>query len=62
MLSIRKEHSSSVDFLNRALFTYERSFIGAFSFTAGSNRLDFDHVENRPFYLALSRMVAYVVH
>ncbi|EJD00754.1 DUF654-domain-containing protein [Fomitiporia mediterranea MF3/22] len=54
----REEHSSSVDFLNRALFTYERSFIGAFAFTAGINRLDFDHVENRPFYLALSRMVA----
>ncbi|KAL5530807.1 hypothetical protein ACEPAF_7065 [Sanghuangporus sanghuang] len=53
----REEHSSAVDFLNRALFTYERSFIGAFAFTAGSNRLDFDHVENRPFYLALSRMV-----
>ncbi|KAI5117523.1 hypothetical protein M0805_009531 [Coniferiporia weirii] len=53
----REEHASSVDYLNRALFTYERSFIGAFAFTSGSNRLDFDRVENRPFYLALSRMV-----
>ncbi|KAH8115679.1 DUF654-domain-containing protein [Phellopilus nigrolimitatus] len=54
----REEHSSSVDYLNRALFTYERSFIGAFTFTSGSNRLDFDRVENRPFYLAVGRMIS----
>jgi hypothetical protein len=46
-----------VDFVDRALFTYERSFIGAFTFTSGLNRLDFDHVENRPFFLAIHRQL-----
>ncbi|TDL17622.1 DUF654-domain-containing protein, partial [Rickenella mellea] len=53
----REEHAQSVDYLNRALYTYERSFIGAFTFTTGMNRLDFDRVENRPFYLAVARMI-----
>ena len=55
-----QEHAQAVDFINRALFTYERSFIGAFNFTSGLNRLDFDHVENRPFFLALHRQITYV--
>ncbi|KLO13821.1 DUF654-domain-containing protein [Schizopora paradoxa] len=54
----QEEHAQSVDFLNRALFTYERALIGAFTFTTGANRLDFDRVENRPFYLAIARNVA----
>ncbi|KXN88365.1 Transcription factor 25 [Leucoagaricus sp. SymC.cos] len=53
----REEHAQAVDFIDRALFTYERSFIGAFNFTSGINRLDFDRVENRPFFLALHRQV-----
>ncbi|KAF8972061.1 transcriptional repressor TCF25-domain-containing protein [Flammula alnicola] len=53
----REEHAQAVDFIDRALFTYERSFIGSFNFTTGLNRLDFDHVENRPFFLALHRQV-----
>ncbi len=54
------EHSQAADFIGRALFTYERAFVGAFTFTNGLNRLDFDRVENRPFYLALHRHVMYV--
>ena len=54
------EHSTAADFIDRALFTYERAFVGAFNFTMGVNRLDFDHVENRPFYLGLHRQVSYV--
>ncbi|KAF9478458.1 DUF654-domain-containing protein [Pholiota conissans] len=53
----RDEHAQAVDFIDRALFTYERSFIGSFNFTTGLNRLDFDRVENRPFFLALHRQV-----
>ncbi|KAH9887711.1 transcriptional repressor TCF25-domain-containing protein [Cubamyces lactineus] len=53
----REEHSTAADFVDRALFTYERGFVGAFNFTSGANRLDFDHVENRPFFLALHRQV-----
>lgn len=51
------EYSQAADFIDRALFTYERCFIGAFTFTNGHNRLDFDRVENRPFFLALHRQV-----
>ncbi|KAF9558199.1 DUF654-domain-containing protein [Agrocybe pediades] len=53
----RDEHAQAVDFIDRALFTYERAFIGAFTFTSGLNRLDFDYVENRPFFLAIHRQV-----
>lgn len=55
--SHREEHSQAADFIERSLFTYERAFVGAFTFTNGLNRLDFDRVENRPFYLALHRHV-----
>ncbi|KAG6880137.1 hypothetical protein C0992_005221 [Termitomyces sp. T32_za158] len=53
----REEYAQAVDFVDRALFTYERAFIGAFTFTTGTNRLDFDRVENRPFFLALHRQI-----
>lgn len=56
------EHATTVDYLSRALFTYERSLMGAFAFTAGINRLDFDRVENRPFFLAVSRMMTCVYY
>lgn len=51
------EHSTASDFIDRALFSYERAFVGAFTFTGGGNRLDFDRVENRPFFLALHRQI-----
>ncbi|KAF8890479.1 transcriptional repressor TCF25-domain-containing protein [Infundibulicybe gibba] len=51
----REEHAQAIDFIDRAIFTYERSFLGAFNFTSGLNRLDFDRVECRPFFLAIHR-------
>ncbi|KAG5645371.1 hypothetical protein DXG03_006324 [Asterophora parasitica] len=54
----REEYAQAVDFVDRAIFTYERAFIGAFNFTGGTNRLDFDRVENRPFFLAVHRQIA----
>ncbi|KAG6811785.1 hypothetical protein H0H92_005855 [Tricholoma furcatifolium] len=54
----REEHAQAVDYTDRALFTYERAFVGAFNFTTGLCRLDFDRVENRPFFLAIHRQVA----
>lgn len=54
----REEHSTAADHIDRALFAYERAFVGSFSFTSGVNRLDFDRVENRPFFLALHRQVS----
>jgi hypothetical protein len=56
----REEHSDSADLISRAMFSYERALIGAFTFASGSNRLDFDRVENRPFYLAVSRIISCV--
>lgn len=58
LLSIIAEHAQAIDFIDRALFTYERAFIGSFTFTTGLNRLDFNRVENRPFYLAVHRQVS----
>lgn len=52
------EHSTASDFIDRALFTYERAFVGSLNFTTGTNRLDFDRVENRPFFLAIHRQVS----
>ncbi|CAK5280023.1 unnamed protein product [Mycena citricolor] len=52
----REEYAQAVEYVDRALFAYERAFFGcSFNFTAGIHRLDFDHVENRPFFLALHR-------
>jgi hypothetical protein len=47
----------AVDFKDRALFTYERRFIGAFTFESGLNRLEFDRAENRLFFPALHHQV-----
>ncbi|KAJ7476899.1 transcriptional repressor TCF25-domain-containing protein [Mycena galericulata] len=51
----REEYAQAVEYVDRALFSYERAFFGAFNFTTGLNRLDFDHIENRPFFLAVHR-------
>ena len=54
------EHSTAADFIDRALFTYERAFVGSLNFTSGLSRMDFDRVENRPFFLAVHRQITYV--
>ncbi|KAG2365272.1 transcriptional repressor TCF25-domain-containing protein [Suillus spraguei] len=53
----QEEYSQAVEYVDRALFSYERAFLGSYSFTNGLNRLDFSRVENRPFFLALHRQV-----
>ncbi|KAI0031531.1 transcriptional repressor TCF25-domain-containing protein, partial [Vararia minispora EC-137] len=53
----REEHSTAVDFIERAIFTYERAFVGSFNLS-GAHRLDFSRVENRPFFLAVHRQTA----
>ncbi|KAJ7367479.1 transcription factor 25 [Mycena albidolilacea] len=40
---------------DRALFSHERAFFGSFNFITGLDRLDFDHIENHPFCLAVHR-------
>ncbi|KAK7053756.1 transcriptional repressor TCF25-domain-containing protein [Favolaschia claudopus] len=51
----REEYAQAVEYVDRSLFSYERAFFGAFNFTTGLNRLDFDRIENRPFFLAVHR-------
>ncbi|KAF7354637.1 hypothetical protein MSAN_01377200 [Mycena sanguinolenta] len=51
----REEYAQAVEYVDRALFSYERAFFGSFNFTTGLNRLDFDYIENRPFFLAVHR-------
>lgn len=48
------------DLVGRALFAYERAFAPSFNITSGTNRLDFDYIENRPLFMALHRQILYV--
>ncbi|KAJ7342576.1 transcriptional repressor TCF25-domain-containing protein [Mycena albidolilacea] len=50
------EYAQAVEYV--ALFSYERAFLGSFNFTTGLNRLDFDHIEHRPFFLAVHRQTS----
>ncbi|ESK89923.1 transcription factor 25 (basic helix-loop-helix) [Moniliophthora roreri MCA 2997] len=56
----RDEHAQAIDLIDRSIFAYERAFLGmgSFNFTSGVNRLDFDRVENRVFFMAVHRVVA----
>lgn len=47
--------SQASEYIDRALFAFERAFAPGFNITSGNARLDFDRVENRGFYLALIR-------
>jgi len=55
LIFIRTDYAHAVDCVDRTLFTYERSFLGTFTFTNETNRLDYDNVENRAFFLAVHR-------
>ena len=47
--------SQASEYIDRALFAFERAFAPGFNIAQGNVRLDFDRVENRGFYLALIR-------
>lgn len=49
------------DFIDRALFAFERAFVPAFNVSLGTARLDFGRVENRGFFLALTRDLQCVI-
>jgi hypothetical protein len=49
------------DFIDRALFAFERAFVPAFNISLGTARLDFGRIENRGFFLALTRDLQYVL-
>ncbi|KZO93809.1 DUF654-domain-containing protein [Calocera viscosa TUFC12733] len=48
------------EFIERALFGFERCFVPAFNLSTGTARLDFDRIENRPFFMALSKHLAHL--
>ncbi|THU96206.1 hypothetical protein K435DRAFT_828939 [Dendrothele bispora CBS 962.96] len=62
----REEHAQAIDFISRAIFSYERAFIGSssavssssFSPLTGLHRLSFSYIPNRPFFLAIHRQVS----
>jgi hypothetical protein len=47
----------AADLIERSLFAFERSFSSGFNVTLGTHRLDFDRIENRPFFLGLHRHI-----
>ncbi|KAF8607494.1 DUF654-domain-containing protein [Ceratobasidium sp. AG-I] len=53
----QEELSQASDFVERAIYAFEHSLPVAFDISSGSSRLDFDRIENRPFFLALHRHV-----
>lgn len=52
--SLYSDNTQASDLVARALFSIERAFTPAFNITTGTQRLDFDRIENRPFFLALA--------
>ncbi|QRV87832.1 Transcriptional repressor TCF25 [Ceratobasidium sp. AG-Ba] len=57
ILKHQEELSQAADFVERAIYVFEHALPSAFDLGAGSSRLDFDRIENRPFFLALHRQV-----
>ncbi|KAG8742356.1 hypothetical protein FRC10_001637 [Ceratobasidium sp. 414] len=57
ILKHQEELSQAADFVERAIYIFERALPVGFDLIAGSSRLDFDRIENRPFFLALHRHV-----
>lgn len=55
------DNNQASDLVERALFAYERAFVTGFHLTAGMSRLEFDRIENRPFFLALHRNIMCVL-
>ncbi|TIB75946.1 DUF654-domain-containing protein [Wallemia mellicola] len=51
------DNSNASDFTERVLFAIERAFPTNFNVLSGQCRLDFDRVENRSIWLALTRLI-----
>lgn len=52
--TLSSDNTQASDLVARALFAFERAFTPSFNLTTGLQRLDFDRIENRPFFLALA--------
>ena len=48
------------DYAERALYALDRCLISSFNVSSGACRLDFNRVENRPMFMALHRIIAYL--
>lgn len=55
------EQGVAADLIERSLFAFERSFSSGFNVTLGTHRLDFDRIENRPFFLGLHRHIQFAI-
>ncbi|KAF8318209.1 DUF654-domain-containing protein, partial [Clavulina sp. PMI_390] len=51
------DNTQASDLVARALFAIERAFPPSFNITTGTQRLDFDRIENRPFFMTLARYI-----
>lgn len=54
------DNSNASDFTERVLFAIERAFPTNFNVLSGQCRLDFDRVENRSLWLALTRLITHL--
>ncbi|KAG8901975.1 hypothetical protein FRC00_003091 [Tulasnella sp. 408] len=53
----QEDYSHATELVERGILAFERAFAPSFNITSGLNRLDFECIENRPFFLALHRQV-----
>ncbi|KAG0293734.1 Transcription factor 25 [Linnemannia gamsii] len=54
------DNSLAGEFIEQALFAFEKSFHSLFNIASGSVRLSFQEVENRSFFLALHRHIQFL--
>ncbi|KAL7422905.1 hypothetical protein Q5752_002202 [Cryptotrichosporon argae] len=57
---LQSDIGAASDYAERALYAFDRCLHPAFNVTSGACRLDFDHVENRPMFTALHRIISYL--
>lgn len=53
----QEDYSHATELVERGVLAFERAFAPSFNITSGLHRLDFERIENRPFFLALHRQV-----
>ncbi|KAF9416918.1 Transcription factor 25 [Podila epigama] len=54
------DNSLAGEFIEQALYAFEKSFHSLFNIASGSVRLSFMHVENRSFFLAIHRHIQFL--
>lgn len=57
---LQSDIGAASDFAERALYAFDRCLVPGFNVSSGACRLDFDHVENRPMFTAMHRIISYL--